>query len=118
MPTKHAKPVIIETPYPSTEQLARTLRRLDENIESFRPRFKNPATPEELAQHKARIRAWESKLAREARKAAEVYRYNALTKWLRDRKRDREKVFFEDLEDEDKIGMNLPYAAWDRDWWT
>jgi len=96
MPAKRAKPVVIETPFPSAEQFVRTLRRLDD----------------------AETSILRSKLAREAKKAAEFYRYDALTKWLRNQKKDRVKLCFEDLEDEDVIGMTLPYTAWDRAWWT
>jgi len=121
MPTKRATPVVIETPFPSVEQVVRTLRHFDEVMNPSKPAFtlRNPTSAEDLARHKARVQAWESKLAREAKKTAAVHRYHALTKWLRDQKKSPLPVCFEDLEDEDKgIGMVLPYTAWDRDWWT
>jgi hypothetical protein len=120
MPAKRATPVIIETPFPSTEQVARRLRQLDGEIrelERSMPRSRNPTTIA-VPHHKRRVDAWALRLAKEAKKAAVLHKYDALTKWLRAQKKSPVAVSFEDLEDEDKIGMNLPYSAWDRTWWT
>jgi hypothetical protein len=46
-------------------------------------------------------------------------KYDALTEWLRRQFGERIVVAFEDIEDQDKIGVQLPRAAKeDRDWWA
>jgi hypothetical protein len=46
-------------------------------------------------------------------------KYDALTEWLRRQLGNRIVVPFEDIEDQDKIGVQLPRTAKEnRDWWA
>ena len=46
-------------------------------------------------------------------------KYAPLTEWLKRQLSDRIEVLFEDIEDEDKIGVQLPRAAGEyRAWWA
>jgi hypothetical protein len=45
--------------------------------------------------------------------------YNALGTWLQKQRGDRVSVTFEDIEDQDKIGVKLPPTAREhRQWWA
>jgi hypothetical protein len=46
-------------------------------------------------------------------------KYDNLTRWLERQPNDRVELTFEDIEDEDKIGVNLPDSArHHREWWA
>lgn len=46
-------------------------------------------------------------------------KYDPLSRWLRNQLSSPVKVTFEDIEDEDKIGVNLPPSARQyREWWA
>lgn len=45
-------------------------------------------------------------------------KYDPLTQFLRNQRADQIVVAFEDFDDEDRIGVELPRSAWERDeWW-
>jgi hypothetical protein len=45
-------------------------------------------------------------------------KYDALSNWLRKQTGDLVPVLFDDIEDEDRIGVKLPLAARERrEWW-
>lgn len=45
-------------------------------------------------------------------------KYDPLTQFLRNQGANQVTVAFEDFEDEDRIGVELPRSAWERDeWW-
>ena len=46
-------------------------------------------------------------------------KYTALTEWLKNQPSNRVQVSFDDIEDEDKIGVKLPRSAREhREWWS
>jgi hypothetical protein len=46
-------------------------------------------------------------------------KYKPLTEWLKRQQSDRVEISFDDIEDEDKIGVQLPAAAKEHpDWWA